>query len=134
LPPSCRRTTARFSFPPQGGFTSDPEKTLGDLYHRYVEYYTARATYLSRSDGEVWKVFKKPLDEQHVIQSLKPKRIVAPDYDYEFSHRRCGNRGKVTYRYLPRYVRALPEDRTGTVPRLMSRLISVRGIRTRPPP
>jgi hypothetical protein len=81
LPPDD--SALQFS-PPGGGFTSDPEKTLISLYQRYVEYYTSRTGYPSRNDDEVWEVFKKPLEEQHVIQFLKPKRIIAPDYDYEF--------------------------------------------------
>jgi hypothetical protein len=83
---------------PGGGFTSNPEKTLGSLYQRYVEYYTARASYPSRNDDEVWKVFRKPLEEHHVIQSLKPKRIVAPDYEYEFERAR---KNEVWHTYEP---------------------------------
>ena len=67
-----------------GGFTSDPEKTLNELYQRYVERYASRPSYPSRDDDEVWKVFRKPLEEQGVIKLLKPKRIVAPNYEYEF--------------------------------------------------
>ncbi len=83
---------------PGGGFTSDPEKTLNGLYHRYVEYYMSRPSYTSRNDDEVWKVFRKPLEEQHVIQLLKPKRIVAPDYEYEFERAR---KNEVWHTYEP---------------------------------
>ncbi len=83
---------------PGGGFTSNPEKTLGSLYQRYVEYYTARTSYPSRTDDEVWKVFRKPLEEQHVIQLLKPKRVVAPDYEYEFERAR---KNEVWHTYEP---------------------------------
>jgi hypothetical protein len=70
--------------PPGAGLTSDPEMTLGNLYQRYVEYYATRPNYPSRDDEEVWKVFRKPLEERQVIHLLKPKRIVAPNYEYEF--------------------------------------------------
>lgn len=83
---------------PRGGFTSDPEKTVSSLYHRYVEYYMSRPSYTSRNDDEVWKVFRKPLEEQHVIQLLKPKRIVAPDYEYEFERAR---KNEVWHAYEP---------------------------------
>ncbi|HEV2495867.1 MAG TPA: DUF3037 domain-containing protein [Terriglobia bacterium] len=83
---------------PGGGLTSDPDKTLGSLYQRYVEYYTARTSYPSRSDDEIWKVFRKPLEEQHVIQALGPKRIVAPDYEYEFETAR---KNEVWHTYEP---------------------------------
>jgi hypothetical protein len=67
-----------------GGLTEDPEKTLNDLYQRYVEFYASRPAYPSRDDEDVWKVFRRPLEEHGVIQRLGPKRIVAPDYEYEF--------------------------------------------------
>ncbi|MGH9327995.1 MAG: DUF3037 domain-containing protein [Terriglobia bacterium] len=67
-----------------GGFTENPEKTLSDLYQRYVEYYASRPAYPSRDDEEVWRIFRKPLEEHGVIQRLAPKLIVAPDYEYEF--------------------------------------------------
>jgi hypothetical protein len=67
-----------------GGLTTDPEKTLNELYERYVEYYASRPSYPSREDEEVWKVFRRPMEQVGVISLLKPKRIVAPDYEYEF--------------------------------------------------
>jgi len=71
-----------------GGFTSDPEKTLNELYVRYVERYVSESAHLSRKDEDVWKVFKAPLEKKQVIKYLKPKKIIAPDYDYEFEHAR----------------------------------------------
>lgn len=70
--------------PAGGGFTADPEKTLNDLYQRYVEHYASRPAYTSRDDEDVWKVFRRPLEEQGVIAQLKPKLIVTQDYEYEF--------------------------------------------------
>jgi hypothetical protein len=95
LPPDD--SAIQFS-PPGAGFTADPEKTLSNLYQRYVEYYTSRPLYPSRDDEEVWRVFKKPLEEHHLIQFLKPKRIVAPDYDYEFKRAR---KNEVWHTYEP---------------------------------
>jgi Protein of unknown function (DUF3037) len=81
LPPD----DSAIQFSPAGaGLTADPEKTLNDLFQRYVEYYASRPAYPSRDDEDVWRVFRRPLEEQGVIQRLKPKRIVAPDYEYEF--------------------------------------------------
>lgn len=71
-----------------GGFTSDPEKTLDELYVRYVERYVSKAARPSRGDEEVWKVFKAPLERRLVIKYLRPKKIIAPNYDYEFEHAR----------------------------------------------
>lgn len=81
-----------------GGFTSDPEKTLNELYVRYVERYVSKATRPSRDDEEVWKVFRAPLERRQVIKYLRPKRIVAPDYDYEFTRAR---KNEVWHAYEP---------------------------------
>jgi hypothetical protein len=83
---------------PGAGFTSDPEKTLAGLFTRLIETYTSRPSYPSRNDEEVWRVFKRPLEEQHVLQTLKPKRIIAPDYEYEFERAR---RNQVWHAYEP---------------------------------
>lgn len=70
------------------GLTADPEATLRQLYDRYVEKYTGRVQYPSRDDEEVWTVFKKPLEEKQVTPWLRPKKITAPDYEYEFKRAR----------------------------------------------
>jgi hypothetical protein len=85
LPPDD--TSLQFS-PPQGGLTSNPEKTLLELYFRHVEIYAQRPQRPSREDSDVWRIFKQPLQELQVIHHLKPKRITAPNYDYEFERAR----------------------------------------------
>lgn len=70
--------------PAGGGLTSDAAGTLAELYDRYVGRYISRTTQPSRDDEDVWRVFREPLERQDVIRSLRPKRIVAPDYEYEF--------------------------------------------------
>lgn len=81
-----------------GGFTSDPEKTLNELYVRYVERYVSKTARPSRDDEEVWKVFKDPLEKRQIIKHLRPKRIVAPNYDYEFTRAR---QNEVWHAYEP---------------------------------
>ncbi len=66
------------------GLSSDLDQTLQDLYKRYVEKYLDAGELPGRSDDEVWRVFRGPLDRALVTPHLNPKRIVAPDYDYEF--------------------------------------------------
>ena len=39
-----------------------------------------------RSDEEIWRIFRKPLERRNLISTLKPKRITAPDYDYDFKN------------------------------------------------
>ena len=65
------------------GVAQDPQQALAEIFHRQVEtYLTGEAT--RRSDDDVWRVFREPLDRVHVTPRLKPKRIVAPDFEYEF--------------------------------------------------
>ena len=71
---------------PGGGQTEDPCKTLEDLFVRMVERYESRQARPSRDDADVWRVFKKEFETQHVVSRLRPKRITAPDDDYEFEH------------------------------------------------
>jgi hypothetical protein len=66
------------------GLTEDLDGTLQELYRRHVERYTALGETMRRSDEEVWRVFKEPLDRASVTPRLKPRRIVAPDFEYEF--------------------------------------------------
>jgi hypothetical protein len=93
------RDDSAIQFSPAGaGLTSDPERTLNELYERFVERYAAPAEYPSRNDEEVWRVFKKPLEERHVIRCLKAKRIVAPNYDYEF---KTARKNEIWHAYEP---------------------------------
>jgi hypothetical protein len=82
LPPD----DSAFQFSKPGvGLTSDPAQTLAELFHRYVETYVAGET-VSRSDGEVWRVFREPLDRRNVTPHLKPKTITAPNFEYKFEN------------------------------------------------
>ena len=69
---------------PAGGLTSNPEQTLLDLFNRYVEKYTRRPQYPTRADEDVWRAFRKALEQRRITQYLKPKQIQAPNYEYEF--------------------------------------------------
>lgn len=69
-----------------GGLTQDPGRTLEDLFERMVKQYDVRQQRATREDGDIWRVFKRELETRHVLSYLKPKRIVAQDYDHEFQH------------------------------------------------
>lgn len=74
-------------FSPEGyGVTEDPQKTLEHIYNRYVEKYYERHEKHSRSDDEVWRVFKKTFEEKRIIKHLKPHQIIGTNYEYEFKH------------------------------------------------
>src|SRR6185369_1165174 len=49
---------------PNGGFTEDPGATLEQLYVRLVEKYEQRAQVPSRTDDEVWRVYRKELESK----------------------------------------------------------------------
>ena len=81
LPPD----DSAIQFSPAGlGVTADLDATLGELYERYVERYFGEQEAPSRSNDEVWRVFRRPLERRNVMAHLTPKKIVAPDYEYEF--------------------------------------------------
>jgi hypothetical protein len=66
------------------GLSANLDETLHDLYHRHVELYTSRIDAPRRTDEDVWRTFREPMDRVLVTPRLSPKRIVAPSYDYEF--------------------------------------------------
>jgi Protein of unknown function (DUF3037) len=68
------------------GLSSDLARTLSELFQRHVEQYAASGESPRRTDEEIWRVFREPLDRSLVTPRLKIKRIVAPDYEYEFQH------------------------------------------------
>jgi hypothetical protein len=77
-------SSIQFSRPASVGLSSDLEKTLTELFNRYVECYAMRPGVDRRDDEDVWKVFREPLEKRHLTSHLTPKRIVASSYDYEF--------------------------------------------------
>jgi Protein of unknown function (DUF3037) len=66
------------------GLSADLDQTLDKLYQRHVERYAALGESPRRTDEDVWRVFREPLDRVNITQRLKPKQIVAPSYEYEF--------------------------------------------------
>jgi hypothetical protein len=66
------------------GLTADLDQTLSELFQRHVERYTSAGETQRRTDDDVWRVFREPLDRVHVTPRLNPKRIVAPSYEYDF--------------------------------------------------
>jgi hypothetical protein len=95
LPPDD--SAIQFS-PPGYGVSPNLEHTLAELFERYVERYAGEQDFPSRSDDEVWRVFRAPLERRNVISHLAPKKIVAPDYEYEF---RAGWKNNVWHVYEP---------------------------------
>lgn len=68
------------------GMTDDPEKTLEQIFSRYVEKYYEKTERTSRTDEDVWRVYKKPFEENRILSHLKTHKIVGNDYEYEFNY------------------------------------------------
>jgi hypothetical protein len=67
------------------GFTHNLDKTIAELFDRYVNRYLATAESSRRDDEDIWRTaFKEPLERRHITAHFTPKRIVAPNYEYEF--------------------------------------------------
>jgi hypothetical protein len=71
---------------PGSGVTEDLDETLKDLFQKFVDRYTYPAETARRDDNEVWRVYREPLERRQLTPHLAPKRIVAPNYEYEFEH------------------------------------------------
>jgi hypothetical protein len=81
------RDDSSLQFSPAGvGLSSDLENTLGELFERYVEQYSRVGESDRRTDEEVWKVYREPLERRDIASKLLPKKIIAPNYEYEFQH------------------------------------------------
>lgn len=68
------------------GLSDNPERTLEDLYRTYVERYDGKTEKTSRSDDDVWRIFKRPLEEKQVMAYLKPHKVVGKHYEHEFDY------------------------------------------------
>jgi len=66
------------------GVAGDLDAALAELHERYVARYSDEQEVARRSDDEVWRVFRTPLERRNILPHLAPKKIVAPDYEYQF--------------------------------------------------
>ena len=81
------RDDSSLQFSPEGfGITENPQLTLEQLYTRYVEQYFEKADRQLRTNEDVWRVFKKPLEEKRILANLVPHQISGNNYEYEFKY------------------------------------------------
>jgi transcription initiation factor IIE alpha subunit len=71
---------------PAIGVSGDLPRTLDDLYERLVTKYDERGPLKNKSDEDVWRGYKKDLEQRRVLKYLKPKRIVTADDEIDFQH------------------------------------------------
>ncbi len=81
------RDDSSLQFSPEGfGITENPQVTLEHLYTRYVEQYFEKAERPVRTNEDVWRVFKKPMEEKRILANLVPHQISGKNYEYEFKY------------------------------------------------
>ena len=61
--------------PVGSGLTDNPARTLEKLFDRMVMCHEERPAVATRSDDDVWRNFRRNLEERHVLQHLQPKRL-----------------------------------------------------------
>ena len=73
--------------PPISGVTSDPQRTLNELFELYADRQQEQPKRPSRDDSDVWKNFAEVLNEQGVIRRIQQKHIIrGPHYEYTFEN------------------------------------------------
>ncbi|MEI8340447.1 MAG: DUF3037 domain-containing protein [Verrucomicrobiota bacterium] len=70
------------------GLTENPSATLEKIYNRVVQSYDQGQRATGRSEEEVWRKYRRDLEEKHVLSRLVPKTIVSQskDDEIEFQH------------------------------------------------
>lgn len=68
------------------GLTLNLEEELALLYERYVSHYDAKIARERRTEQDIWKDFKKTLENFSLSEEFQPKRISVKDDEIEFQH------------------------------------------------
>jgi hypothetical protein len=69
-----------------GGMTADPSQALNSLYERMVIRYEQQPQTPHRTDAEVWRRFKRDLEERRLLHFFRPKKIAVADDEVEFQY------------------------------------------------
>jgi len=72
--------------PPGGGLSENLSQTLEGLFERLVIRYDERPQQERRSDEEVWRKYRRSLENRHVLKHLQPKKISVQDDEVEFQY------------------------------------------------
>jgi hypothetical protein len=77
-----------FTFHQAGdGTTESPDEALEQLFKRYVLKYETRPQPDSRTNEDIWNLFRPALDQRQVLQHLQPKVLTGKhNYTTEFKH------------------------------------------------
>ena len=69
-----------------GGLTADLNGTLNDLFYRFVSSQASKLKRPSRSDEEVWQVFKEKLVKTKAAEKLQPATIQTSLFEFKCEH------------------------------------------------
>lgn len=72
--------------PMLSGVTENPEQSLKEIFDRMVISQYVKEEKPTRSDEEVWTIYKKPLLERQLASILKPKSISTTEFEIQFDH------------------------------------------------
>lgn len=72
--------------PAGSGRTDDPAVALERLFERMVSRYDERPPTPVRDDEDVWRHFKRNLEERQVLKHFQPKKIAVQDDEIEFQY------------------------------------------------
>ena len=72
--------------PPGSGLSENLPQTLESLFERLVNRYDERPLLERRSDDEVWRKYRRSLENRHVLKHLQPKKITVQDDEVEFKY------------------------------------------------
>src|ERR1700674_4370305 len=72
--------------PVLSGVTDDPEYALAQIFNRMVLSQYAKEEKPTRSDEEVWAIYKRPLLQRQLASVLTPRSMSTPEFNIEFDH------------------------------------------------
>lgn len=72
--------------PAGSGRTDNPSETLERLFERMVTRYDERPQRAHRSEDDVWRHFKRGLEEHRLLHYFQPKKITVQDDEVEFEY------------------------------------------------
>lgn len=72
--------------PPGSGLSENLSQTLETLFDRLVLRYDECPQQERRSDDEVWRKYRRNLEDRHVLKHLQPKKISVQDDEVEFQY------------------------------------------------
>jgi hypothetical protein len=81
------REDAALQFSPTiSGITSDPQRTLAELFERFVGREPDKRERLARSGEDVWKAFAARIEDQDLLKQLQTHLVRTDRFEWEFRH------------------------------------------------